>query len=208
MAVKVRRAVDQAESMVHALLTLARAQHVEHPHEKVDLAEVARDVLDDLRPEEGTSDIRVKSDLGPANVTGDRRLFTVLVGNLVDNAFRHNVASGWVDVFTGVTDEAPFVTVANSGPVVPDDMVQGLFEPFRRIEARTNSQHGIGLGLAIVKSIAQAHGAVVQPQARLGGGLSISLVFPGARDAVAVELGDRTDATQDPASSEVAPAEA
>jgi signal transduction histidine kinase len=198
MAVKVRKAVDQAESMVHALLSLARSQHSEREHEEVDLADVARDVLDDVRPVAGTSAIRVKSDLGPANVIGDRRLLEVLVGNLVDNAFRHNIATGWVDVFTGVADEEPFVTVANSGPVVPDDMIEGLFEPFRRMEARTNSQHGVGLGLAIVKSVAQAHGAVVQPQARLGGGLSISVVFPAPRVADTAEsLRDRARAAHE-----------
>ena len=53
--------------------------------------------------------------------------------------------------------------VANSGPVVPDDLVPSLFEPFRRIEEAARTQDGVGLGLVIVKSISAAHAGTSRP---------------------------------------------
>ncbi len=50
------------------------------------------------------------------------------------------------------------LTVVNTGPVVPPDDVEGLFEPFRRGEGRDRTGPGAGLGLSIVRSIAVAHG--------------------------------------------------
>ena len=90
-----------------------------------------------------------------------------LVGNLVQNAVRHNVPGGWVKVETGPGGR---VRVTNSGPVVPADQVDGLFEPFRRLAPdRVDSARGVGLGLSIVRSVARAHGGEV-PAVRPGRG--------------------------------------
>jgi len=51
------------------------------------------------------------------------------VANLVDNAVEHNVPGGWVRVESGCTVAGAFLTVTNSGPVVPGSEVERLFEP-------------------------------------------------------------------------------
>ena len=102
-----------------------------------------------------------------------------MVGNLVDNAVRHNHAGGWVTVRTATTPDGPFVRITNSGPGIPHDVVESLFEPFARLEQRVNVAEGVGLGLAIVKSIAAAHGATVEATAPPEGGLAVSVSFPG-----------------------------
>jgi signal transduction histidine kinase len=96
-----------------------------------------------------------------------------LLLNLVHNAVRHNIPGGQAEV--SVADMT--LTVANTGPVLPADSVDALFEAFHRAQARTRSGPGIGhgLGLAIVRAIADAHGASIHAEARLDGGLIVEV---------------------------------
>jgi signal transduction histidine kinase len=180
MAAKIRRSVDQAEALVDALLALATSERDVTGAEAVDLATVAEDALDVARPAITQRQLRVEDELDPAEAMGDRLLLERLVGNLVDNAVRHNNPGGWLGVRTCRTDDQdPYIEVANSGPVLEDDMVPSLFEPFRRVEERTSTRDGVGLGLAIVMSITVAHGARIEAHSRPEGGLVISVVMPG-----------------------------
>jgi signal transduction histidine kinase len=183
MAAKVRRSVDQAETLIDALLTLASSERGTTTREFVDLATAAEDALDVAEPGIADRALRLEASLEPAETHGDRLLLERLVANLVDNAVRHNVPGGWIRVRTGVNGTGAYVEIANSGPVVPDDVVQSLFEPFRRIEERTNAHDGVGLGLAIVKSISAAHGATVDARSQPEGGLVITLAMPRASDS-------------------------
>jgi signal transduction histidine kinase len=84
-----------------------------------------------------------------------------MIWNLVDNAVRHNEPVGWIELRTGGSDAAACLEIANSGPFIPEDAVPSLFEPFRRMEARTGVREGVGLGLSIARSVVTAHRATV-----------------------------------------------
>jgi signal transduction histidine kinase len=116
--------------------------------------------------------------LDPAETTGDPQLLEQMIWNLVDNAVRHNEPGGWIRLRTGTSDAAVYLEIANSGPVIPDDAVPALFEPFRRMEARTAVRDGAGLGLSIAQSVASAHRATVTARSQPEGGLDISVVIP------------------------------
>lgn len=78
--------------------------------------------------------VRIERSLAPAWTAGDPRLVERLVTNLVDNALRHNVdagtgAAGWVRVSTGTEGGRPVLRVVNSGPTIPPDRVETLFQP-------------------------------------------------------------------------------
>jgi hypothetical protein len=88
----------------------------------------------------------------------------------------HNVEAGWVRVRTGVEGDRAVLEVANSGPVVPADVLPHLFEPFRRGQGRTASS-GVGLGLSIVQSVADAHGATVSAVPGAEGGLTVTVTL-------------------------------
>jgi signal transduction histidine kinase len=111
--------------------------------------------------------------LGRLEAAGDPRLAERLVANLVDNALRHNVPGGHVEVVTGSGAGGSVLTVINTGPVVPAEAVGRLLQPFQRLGAdRTGHDEGLGLGLSIVQAIAQAHGAalVIRPSRPAGCG--------------------------------------
>jgi signal transduction histidine kinase len=69
--------------------------------------------------------------------------------------------------------------VASSGEPVPPDAVDGLFTPFRRLDARTGSHRSMGLGLSIVQAIARAHGGTASATPIEPGGLRVTVGLTG-----------------------------
>jgi signal transduction histidine kinase len=178
MAVRVRRSIDRAESMVEALLTLAVSDQGKLSTEFSDLATWAEDAIDAATPEIERLDLHVVAELGPAETTGDPQLLERMIWNLVDNAVKHNEPGGWIRLRTGSRDESAYLEIANSGPFIPEEAVPSLFEPFRRMETRTGVRDGAGLGLSITRSVVTAHCATVTARSRPAGGLDISVVIP------------------------------
>jgi signal transduction histidine kinase len=166
---------EAQERLIEALLTLAGGeQGVEH-REPFDLAAVTRGVLQSR----ATGTVQVTSELAAAPATGDPRLVESLVANLVDNALLHNVPDGWVEITTVTMADGARLTVRNTGPIIPPDQVERLFEPFQQL-AGQRIQHttGHGLGLAIVRAIVNAHGGTLSARSRPEGGLHINVTLP------------------------------
>jgi signal transduction histidine kinase len=183
VAAEVLASNAEQESLIEALLVLAGSQGGLGEHEVVDLAAVTSEVLLSTRPEIVRRGLSVDAVTRPAPLLGDRLLTERLVANLVTNAVRHNIASGKIEVSTAVKDGHAVLSVANTGPAVPPDTLDRLFQPFVRLdERRVGHDNGHGLGLSIVNAIATAHGAVITPLARAGGGLCIEITFPAIPD--------------------------
>ena len=182
MAVEVRHAADRAETLIEALLTLARSDRGTGPREPLDVAVLAEDALDAAAAAIRARPVTVQAVLEPAPAAGDPVLVERLVTNLIDNAVRHNVPDGWVQVATGTRGGMAFIDVANGGPVVPAELVPSLFEPFRRLCDRTSpagDPDGMGLGLSIVRSVALAHRGHATARPRPAGGLEVTVSLPG-----------------------------
>jgi signal transduction histidine kinase len=166
---------EEQEHLINALLTLAHGQRGIDRWEPVDLAGVAAAAVRARGTLAGERAVRVRTALAPAPVAGDPHLVASLVANLVDNALRHNVAGGAVDVTTGPGR----VSISNTGIVIHPHEVARLFQPFQRHGTdRTQHAGGHGLGLAIVAAIVDAHGATLTAHARPQGGLDITVRFP------------------------------
>jgi signal transduction histidine kinase len=167
------------ERLIAALLTLASSEQPIARRESLDLADIARGVVRSRRGEAERRRIRVDASLQPAPAAGDRHLVESLVANLVDNALRYNTVGGRIEIATTTTtDGRGEITVRNTGPVVPPEQVDRLFEPFAQIDGqRIRQNDGHGLGLAIVRAIAVAHAATLIPRAQPDGGLDIRLIF-------------------------------
>lgn len=170
---------EHQDRLIESLLTLARSEGVLDRYERCGLESVVESVL--LSPELDTENprLRIQTHLSPAPVNGDRRLLERLIGNLINNAIRHNVPNGRIDVTTELRDGHPVLVVANTGPPVPADEVGRLLRPFQRAGAdRTSHGDGLGLGLSIVQAIATAHHAKLTLNPQPGGGLRVEASFP------------------------------
>ncbi len=181
----VASAAERAQRLVASLLTLARLQAVEsgelEVHEAVDLATLIPGVVDAVSAEAQDKSVSIEPEVEPAITLGDPRLLERLIGNLVENAIRHNVPNGWLRITTGQTAERVWLHVANGGALIASADVEALFEPFRRGGRVRTATRGAGLGLAIVRLIVDAHHGKLQAAAPPFGGLAIRIELPRYR---------------------------
>ena len=158
------RSVERAGRMSQQLLSLARTDPgatnaVEL--KPLDLVALARRVGEEWIPRALKRDI----DFGlivpdtPVRITGDDRLLSELLSNLIDNALRYSKPAGRVSVIVEAGLQ-PKLAVQDDGPGIPEDERVRIFERFYRIPGSDGD--GCGLGLAIVEEIARLHSSTVE----------------------------------------------
>jgi signal transduction histidine kinase len=173
---------EQQEQLIDALLALARGERGLDRREPVDLAVIAADALREHETQATALGLDLDVELARATVHGDRRLLARMVGNLIENAIRHNDSCGWMLVRVGTEAGTASVTIANSGPVVPQEEIVRLLAPFQRLAPdRVGQPGGFGLGLSIAAAIAGAHDATLEIVPEERGGLHVDVRFPGRR---------------------------
>jgi two-component system OmpR family sensor kinase len=180
--VALRAGLTRTVHVAQQLLALARQDpDLEQPaSEPVDLAELARHVI---QTQVAVAELRGTTlELhapAPALVTGTSDALAVLLSNLVDNALKYTPAGGRVRV-TVVGDQGHCrIVVEDSGPGIPAEEHQRIFDRFYR-RPGTNAL-GSGLGLAIVKNIAERHHGAIELQTSASlGGLAIQVTFAKA----------------------------
>jgi signal transduction histidine kinase len=170
---------EQQEQLIDSLLALAQGERGIDRRSLLDLSQVTEDALCGYRARAGERGLGVETSLAPAPLAGDPRLIKRLVANLLENALRHNVPHGRVNVAVRSDREAAELVVTNTGPEVPAEEIERLLQPFQRLQtARTGE--GFGLGLSIVAAIAAAHDASLDVSPAEGGGLTVRFPPPAA----------------------------
>ncbi|MES2178189.1 MAG: ATP-binding protein [Gemmatimonadota bacterium] len=152
--------------IVDDLFLLARfdAGHLTARHEPLYLEEVVHDAARGVRSVAEQRSVQiVMHDHPEAPFTGDADLLGRLVLNLLDNAIKYSPVGGVVDVTMVRRNNTLEVAVADSGPGIPAESRDRVFERFYRVDAarsrsETNTTSGAGLGLAIARRIAEIHG--------------------------------------------------
>lgn len=192
------------QSMIANLLDLSRIEAgvMEYEMKSHDLAQLARAAADELQPQAREKQVRIRTDLPgeplPLECDGDR-ILQVLV-NIIGNAVKFSPAQGTVEVaaetirdlpggmprhwrplVAGLSNEERYrcVTVSDSGPGIPDDEKEKVFERFHQVrQGKKLPGQGAGLGLAICRTIVQAHGGAVWVEDNPGGGSRFRLLLP------------------------------
>ena len=184
MATVVRDASERANSLVEALLVLARseAQAGRRLARKIpaDLSTGVAGALSAMRRDADRLSLQVDSRLDPAPVVGDPGLLDRLAGNLIENAVRYNHLHGRVWIRTGGDTDHAWLVVKNTGFEVELADLPALFEPFRRGGRERTGGRGSGLGLSIVRAVAEAHGGTVTAVPLPEGGLEVTVTLPAA----------------------------
>ena len=175
--VAIGEGIGRASRLVEQLLALARSEpDAVLPVERVDLAAVARQAIDDTTPFADSRSVSIALIApGEAFVKGDPVALNLLVRNLVDNAVRYSPTASRVEVRVRQQSGEVVLEVDDSGPGIPDAERERVFDRFYRRADATGS--GSGLGLAIVRSVASAHAATVRLAPSKLGGLMVSVSF-------------------------------
>ncbi len=176
---KVILGIDRATHMIEQLLTLARLDPERGlpETERVNITQIATDVIIDNAQTSYDKQIEIGLDAPEfCMIDGSRGAMAILVRNLVDNAIRYTPAKGTVDVSIEQEDDIVVLSVADSGPGIPEEDRVKVFERFYRRDQRAAS--GSGLGLSIVMRIAELHHAKVELGTSDSDGLLFSIIFP------------------------------
>jgi signal transduction histidine kinase len=186
VAAKLLTSGAHQEQLIDALLTLASSERGLQESVPFDLAEITQQTLtQDALDRARRRGLQVHTDITLAPAVGDPQLAQRLVSNLLDNAIRHNHKNGEITVITGRSAGRPFLSVANTGPVIPEAEIGRLLEPFQQLgRPRTGHRDGRGLGLAIVSAIATAHHADLTVRPLPDGGLDVEVFFQPFADRI------------------------
>ncbi|MEY9931598.1 two-component system sensor histidine kinase VanS [Catenulispora sp. GP43] len=194
MANDVTQATDRAQRLIEALLVLARSEQRLTDVEEDDLADITAEALDHIAARARARALDVVSRLEPAPLRGNLALLDIAVTNLLENAVKYNNEAGLLQVSTRTVrhpaDTAhpgtwAELTVANDGPRLEPATVERFFEPFHRgdrtrLSTAMPTPEGAGLGLSIVDAVIHAHQGHLTATARPEGGLTITVLLPGA----------------------------
>lgn len=173
--VRVEAETTRMRHLVDQMALLARLdEDVPLRHDPVDLADVVREVADDLRVVASDRDVRV--DAEPALLLGDRERLLQVVHNLVGNAVRHTPVGTTVRVGVRQVDGTVRLDVVDDGPGIPAEVRERVFDRFARGDAASS---GSGLGLAVVRAVVGGHRGTVGLQPT-GTGTHVRVTLPSA----------------------------
>lgn len=125
-------------------------------------------------------DIRWQADIpaGLPPLFGDPLRLAQVTGNLLSNAIKMTPPGGAITVSSGSGEGKLWVRVADTGPGIPPDELEVIFEPFYRGQAGARVDRGMGLGLSIARSLVEAHGGELQVESRPGAGSAFTFSLP------------------------------
>jgi signal transduction histidine kinase len=174
------------ERLVKDLLRLARLDAKQEPLEtaRCDVAQIFSAVTADLHPSIEAKHQRMTVDVpGEARlVEGDPAKLHDIVRNLVENAVNYSPEGAEVRLASARHDGAYTITVADSGPGIPDEDLSRVFERFYRVDKSRSRPGGTGLGLAIVKHLVELHGGKAAAANRPEGGAIFTITLPASSD--------------------------
>lgn len=170
---RIKRSAADMEEMMEALLLLARESDHGLSFEAVCVNDVVHEELERARPLLAGKDIAVQvEEGGRLMTTASDKVLSVLVGNLVRNAFIYTDAGRVTVRIAGTT-----LAIEDSGTGIPEEKMQKLFTPFER---GSNRRGGHGVGLTIVKMLSDRFHWPLEIESRLNLGTRVTVTFPAA----------------------------
>jgi PAS domain S-box-containing protein len=188
---RMRKAASRMQTLINDLLTFSRVTTKAQPFTQVNLAQTAREVIEDLEGRIETSKGRVEPGELPT-IDAEPLQMRQLIQNLIGNAlkFRRPEAPPIVKiearVFSGVLPQAPpgtpdqewcELTVSDNGIGFDEKYLDRIFNVFQRLHTR-NEYEGTGMGLAIARKIVLHHGGIITGRSKPGQGAAFIATLP------------------------------
>ncbi len=147
--------------------------------EEIDLAEVVKQSVELLQPAAEDLNVKLVCEAKQLIVLADPKLIARTVTNLVSNAIAYSPRDGIVDVKLVKQGETACVSVTDSGPGIPKDQLEKIFERFHQVSDKAAKRTGgSGLGLAICKLIVELHDGKIWVESEEGKGSTFSFSLP------------------------------
>ena len=176
-----REQLDRLTALVRTLLEMSNLQSVSRT-DHIALAPLVEEILTDLTPLAQKNNISLQQDCEEMGMVGSDALIYRLVFNLVENGIKYNRPGGAVHVTLRQEKQAAVLRVADTGPGIPADCRESIFQPFFRVDkSRSREMGGVGLGLALVREIAVLHGGSVTVERSSENGTTFAVALPLAQ---------------------------
>jgi signal transduction histidine kinase len=181
LTTRLRSGLAHANAITSALLDFARAGAKPDPGARTPVKEVLDELISGLAPEVEGARIELRVDAcSDVTVACSRGAYLSLATNLIRNAVKYmgRAIERRITVRVVQTDNVVRIEVVDTGPGIPGEMVESLFEPYFR--AQRSGPEGLGLGLATVRKLAEGHGGRVGVSSQVGVGSTFWFELPGA----------------------------
>jgi signal transduction histidine kinase len=156
--------LDRVQRTLGTLLQIARAdgRGREVDAEDVDLAALAREIVELYQPEAGDRQIVLEYEgADTAHMRGNRQLLAQALVNLIENALKYVPSGGRIFAQVAAHEDAWTLSVCDNGPGIPAEDRQRILQPFVRLE-RDREQTGSGLGLSLVAAVTRLHRGTIE----------------------------------------------
>ena len=176
-----QRAALRMRRLTESLLALARLDAGQEPmkRERFDLARVARECVELVRPLAAERGLLMECALPGVECVGDPERIAQVATNLLSNAIHFNRDRGEVKISVGAENGSVLLAVTDTGAGIPPEDLPHIFERFYRVDkSRSRVQGRTGLGLAICKAIIDAHSGTVEVRSELGRGSTFTVKLP------------------------------
>jgi two-component system sensor histidine kinase BaeS len=163
-------------------LSVAESAALHIKREPIDLVRHVRSCLRKFQPRFTEKTIRIADELGEPEmirISGDPVRLTQVFSNILENTLRYMDSPGCLTVRQHSTGNHVVVQFSDTGPGVPTESLDRLFDRLYRVDpSRNRVQGGSGLGLSICKTIVEAHDGSITARHAASGGLQIEIDFP------------------------------
>ena len=183
---------ERLSAIVEKLLLLSRADAgaLTLKKEPIDFSAMCHELVEDAEILALRKKIATKSEILPAiAVYADESYLRRILLNLLDNAVKYNVEGGTVSISLGKSGSLALFRIANTGPEIPPEHENRIFERFYRADpSRSSDTVGSGLGLSICHELVLAHGGDIWLERVQPGWTAFALTLPGPKYAVNADL--------------------
>lgn len=171
----------RAGQMISQMLMLSRMDSNRMPMqiECICLSELLLQIASEMKQSAGEKDIKMETAIEEdVYYSCDELLMIRMVTNLIENAIRYGKKNGYVLLGLVSNEKDVEVTVEDDGIGISDQDIGKIYRRFYQVEKSGDESPGVGLGLSIVKRIAEAHGAELNVESRMGKGTRFTIRFP------------------------------
>jgi len=174
--------IDRETTIINDLLSLVKMDKTQSDLNvsETSINEMLEAIMKRLRPIAAKRNVRLNLDAErEVSAQCDEIKLSLALSNLVENAIKYNIASGWVRVTLDADDQFFFVTVSDSGIGISKEHQEKIFDRFYRVDkARSRESGGTGLGLAITKTVIQMHHGAIKVSSKEDEGTTFSVRIP------------------------------
>lgn len=168
---------NRLTEMINSVLDVSRLESGEMPISRVEceIETIARQAVSEIGPEAGEKDVRIEASAERLTVECDRDIIRRVILNLVGNAVKFTRDGGRIAISLQGGDDMLTFSVTDSGPGIPKEHHERIFERFGQVDARKFST---GLGLTFCRLAVEAHGGRIGVESEEGRGSRFWFALP------------------------------